>query len=79
MLVEILEDGQWVALANATATHIESNRYHVTITGVPTWVRIHTLDNAPLRIGQKQAFRVCSSNPLVARVMHGSTRHDHWL
>lgn len=58
MAVEHLEDGNWVTLPNATERHVESNRYLVTITGVPFWVRLTALDNAPLRVDGKITFRV---------------------
>lgn len=56
--VESLSDGQWHILSNATANNVESNRYFVTITEVPLWVRLTALDGAPLRVDGRQAFRV---------------------
>lgn len=57
-MVEYLENGNWVALTNATAQHLEANRFLVTLTGVPIWIRLTALDNAPLRIDGREAFRV---------------------
>jgi hypothetical protein len=57
MPVEYLDNGTWIPLDNATATHVESNRYLVTLTGVPLWIRLTALDGAPLRVNGKEAFR----------------------
>jgi hypothetical protein len=49
-MVEILTDGQWVTMNNATAQHMGENRYLVTVTGLPIWIRLTALDGAPLRV-----------------------------
>jgi hypothetical protein len=58
MAVEYLEDGSWVQVDNATARQIDAERYLVTITGLPIWVRLTALDGAPLRIDGKVARNV---------------------
>lgn len=58
MPVEYLHNGQWVTLANATARHVESNRYLVTITNVAMWIRLTALDGAPLRVNGLETFNV---------------------
>ena len=58
MTIEYLSNGNWVVLPNATGQHVNSNRYLVTITDVPIWVRLTALDGAPLRVNQREAFRV---------------------
>ncbi|MGK3964987.1 hypothetical protein WMF01_30885 [Sorangium sp. So ce1667] len=58
MTVEYLDNGNWIVLPDATAQHVESNRYLVTLTKVAPWIRMTALDNAPLRVDGKEAFRV---------------------
>jgi hypothetical protein len=58
MPVEILQSGQWVPVPDATEQHVESNRYLVTITGLPIWVRLNALDGAPLRVAGHETFNV---------------------
>jgi len=57
-MVEFLDNGNWVQIADATAQHVDANRYLVTITGLPIWVRLTALDGAPLRVDGHETFRV---------------------
>lgn len=58
MAVEHLVEDTWHVLENATATHIEANRYHVTVTNVPFWIRLKAMDDAQLRVDGRRSLRV---------------------
>ena len=64
MAVEHFLDGQWVDVSNATAEHVDSNFYQVTITGMPPWRGVAAFDAEPLRVAGKQSISVWGSKRL---------------
>jgi hypothetical protein len=61
MTVEYLRDGNWAPVPNATAQHVGGNRYLVTLTDVPIYVRLNAFDGAPLRVDGKETRTVWGS------------------
>jgi len=58
MTVEFSDNGKWKIIAGATVQHVQANRYHVTLTGIPLWVRINALDGTTLRVSGLESTQV---------------------
>ncbi len=62
MLVEIFENGQWMRIATATATHVSDNHYRIEIPGFPIFVRLTALDGRVFRIAGRQTTPALGSS-----------------
>jgi hypothetical protein len=73
MAVEQLIKDTWIVLENATTTHVEANRYLVTMTNIPRGYRLKTMDGAQLRVDGRRSLSAwgkrCTGEILVLDVL----------